>query len=74
MKHDGSGGCEGRCNDSRDADLGLEGFPEAIKSSMGDLQSFTLANLDRSRTPVFLNSSLTTLARSGSSVLSFHGE
>jgi hypothetical protein len=40
------GGCEGRCNDSRDTDLGLEGIPEAIKSSMGDLQSFTLANLD----------------------------
>lgn len=43
------GGCEGRCNNSRDADLGLEGFPEAIKSSMGDLQSFTLANLDSAK-------------------------
>jgi hypothetical protein len=46
VERDGTGGCEGRCNDSRDADLGLEAFPEAIKSSVGDLQSFALDNLD----------------------------
>ena len=46
MEHDGIGSCEGRCNDSCDADLGLQAFPEAIKSSVGDLQSFALDNLD----------------------------
>ena len=46
VEPDGMGGCEGHCNDSRDADLGLEAVPEAIKSSVGNLQSFALDNVD----------------------------
>ena len=46
MERDGIGGFEGRRNDSRDADLGLEALPEAIKSGVGNLQSFAFDNVN----------------------------
>jgi hypothetical protein len=42
----GIGDCEGCCDDARNTDLSLEALPEALKGSVGDLQSFAFGDVD----------------------------